>query len=417
MTWQPRVGVVSAVVSVPAGTPMAGFAARTTPSTGTHDPMTVRALVVDRVGLVSVDCCVLHEDTCAEIRQHLLTAGVVDEVVVAATHTHAGPCIGLDRVGGDVASVREATTTAAIDVLGRAAAQVRVCTASHGEVRGLGVAQNRRHLDTVIDPPLHVVVFDDLTGARVATLVSYPCHPVVLDGSNTLISADYIGPLRDRVEAHHGGTCLFFTGAAGDVNTGHSAEASYTTHGAGMRTFAEALRIGHLLADAAISADLALLDGPGPAAVRTSQVELALSPVDRELIAQQAQQWRAECAEGSPRAALLQTWIAWSENLPAEPETTWTARVGTLFWGPLRVVTLPGEPFLAAAELLTEGRDDPVLVLGYCDGVPGYLPSSGEYALGGYEVADAHRYYGMPAGFERGSLERLVAVASRHLDG
>ncbi|SKF62524.1 Uncharacterised protein [Mycobacteroides abscessus subsp. abscessus] len=48
--------------------------------------------------------------------------------------------------------------------------------------------------------------------------------------------------------------------------------------------------------------------------------------------------------------------------------------------------------------------------------MPGYLPSAHEYPLGGYEVVDAHRYYGMPAGFSRGSLEALVDVAAGLLD-
>lgn len=416
MTWQPRVGAATAEVLVPVGTPLAGFAARTTPATGTHDPMTVRALVVDRTALVSIDCCVLHEDTCAEIRARALAAAPLDEVVVAATHTHAGPCIGLDRVGGDVPSVRRAAMAAAVGALSRAAAAAVACTTGHAEVRGLGIARNRRHLESVIDPPLHVVAFDDADGHRVATMLSYPCHPVVLDGSNTLVSADYIGPLRDRVEARHGGICVFLTGAAGDVNTGHSAEASYTVAGAGQRTFAEAARVGGLLADAAIAADLAPVTGAGPASVRSAGVHLALDPLDRDLVARQAAEWRHEVAHDSPRAALLQAWLAWAENLPADPATSWAGRTCTVSWGSLSLVTLPGEPFLAAAETLSARHDGPVLVLGYCDGVPGYLPSAHEYPLGGYEVVDAHRYYGMPAGFSRGSLEALVDVAAGLLD-
>src|SRR5690625_289808 len=54
-----------------------------------------------------------------------------------------------------------------------------------------------------------------------------------------------------------------------------------------------------------------------------------------------------------------------------------------------------------------------VFVLGYTDGCPGYLPSAAEYPFGGYEVCDAHRYYGMPGPFAPGSLERLVEEALR----
>jgi len=50
-------------------------------------------------------------------------------------------------------------------------------------------------------------------------------------------------------------------------------------------------------------------------------------------------------------------------------------------------------------------------VLGYCDGVSGYLPTADEYESGGYEVCDAHRYYGMPGPYAQGSAERLADAA------
>lgn len=410
--WQPRVGAATLEVDVPIGTPMAGYAARTSPSTGVHDPMTVRALVVDRVGIVVVDCCVLHESTCATVRGAAIATGRLDEVVVAATHTHAGPCVGAGRVGTDAPNVRAAMVSAAAEALARAATSSAPATAGHAGVRGTGVARNRRHLDRTIDPPLHVVGFDDVTGRRIATVVSYPCHPVVLDAANTLVSADYIGPLRTRVEAGAGGVCLFLTGAAGDVNNGHSAEASYTAHAAGERSFAEAARIGDQLAQAALAAELAPLTTPASSPVGTTPVVLGLAPLDRAEVARQAAGWRADLALDPPHASLLRAWLDWADALPAQVAGSWAGRVTVLGWGPLRVVALPGEPFLAAAESLAARRDDPVIVLGYCDGVPGYLPSSAEYPLGGYEVDDAHRYYDMPSGFVRGSLERLVEAAA-----
>jgi hypothetical protein len=51
------------------------------------------------------------------------------------------------------------------------------------------------------------------------------------------------------------------------------------------------------------------------------------------------------------------------------------------------------------------------MVTGYTNGCPGYLPAKDEYKFGGYEVLDAHRYYGMPAPFAAGSAEQLVQAA------
>ena len=49
--------------------PMSGFAARTEPSAGVHDPLTVRAIAVGETVLVAVDVVGLHEDTVARVRR------------------------------------------------------------------------------------------------------------------------------------------------------------------------------------------------------------------------------------------------------------------------------------------------------------------------------------------------------------
>jgi hypothetical protein len=53
------------------------------------------------------------------------------------------------------------------------------------------------------------------------------------------------------------------------------------------------------------------------------------------------------------------------------------------------------------------------MVAGYTNGCPGYLPTESEYPLGGYEVSDAHRYYGAAGPFRPGSAEDLVAAIAR----
>ncbi|GMA31223.1 hypothetical protein [Litorihabitans aurantiacus] len=73
------------------------------------------------------------------------------------------------------------------------------------------------------------------------------------------------------------------------------------------------------------------------------------------------------------------------------------------------LVALPGEPFLETGDAVATGvlaaaearADDvrAVVVAGYSGGTPGYLPTARAWPEGGYEVADAHRYYAMPAPF------------------
>lgn len=394
---------------------MAGFAARTDTSTGVHDQLWVRALVVDHVALVTVDCCALHENTCAEINDLVgdLVGDPVDDVVVAATHTHAGPSIAPGRLGPLAPSVLAAVVRAAVDAVGRATGSVRSCAVSYTEMRGVGVAADRRHLDRAIDPPLQAIRFTDGGGQVIAHLISYPCHPVVLDASNTLISADYPGRVRTAVENDHPGSiCMFATGAAGDINTGHSAEESYSTQRATNRTFDEANRIGTALASALRSATFKPLVIREAALLHARPVRLPFAAVDQASVAAQAEAWRQEL-DSAPagRAALLRSWIGWADHDAGAGPDAWTGRVGLIRLGELSVISLPGEPFWAVAEAIRRQGRGPTMVLGYSDGVPGYFPTMEDYPDGGYEVCDAHRYYGMPAPFAAGCAEQLVAAA------
>lgn len=405
---------------------MAGYAARDGASTGVHDPLTVRALVVDECALVSADVCAVHERTAAEIRR--LVAGLVKDAVVLATHTHSGPCLAFGRLGPHTASVHEDLVREAVSAVEEACRARVESTLDYVAATGCGVAKNRRHPDRPIDPPIEALRF--LCGDMpVATLVTYPCHPVVLDGANRQISGDYPAYVREAIETD-GGLCLWATGCAGDVNTGHSAEASFRSDESGRRTFAEAERVGTLLADA-LRMGAAQSVTAGPVRFQRTEVVLPLAPFDRVQTVRDRESW-AESASSSapPLAALYRAWVAWADEMlgqgprvrrdaglpPADPQGSteqdgWHGSVSLLDLGGVAVVALPGEPFLAVAEAVKAAADRPVLVLGYADGVPGYLPTAEEYPYGGYEVVDAHRYYGMRAAFAPGAAERITAVA------
>lgn len=422
-----RVGVAVRTIAVPIGTAMSGYAARTSGSTGVHDAMSVRALVLERIAIVAVDCCALHEDTCSAARAAVRRSGAIDDVVVHAIHTHSGPCIAFERVGVDDAELRAAVETAIPQAAEAAAADLRRCTVSFSAAHGTGIAHDRRHGGRPIDPPVTAIGFDH-DGRRIATLVSLACHPVVLDEVNTQISADFPASLRDRLErAHPGSVCVYATGPAGDVNPGaFSPESSFAGAGSG-RSLADAARIGELLAGAVLAAparDVAA----GPVWFRMAPVELEVTQ-ETDVVGR-VRRWRAELEGGTEREALLREWLRWADARAADARSsdgegigttrnpaTWSSRVSVIGIGALRIVALPGEPFLVASDLLRAHHDGPLVVLGYCDGVAGYLPDAAAYAQGGYEVEDAHRYYGMPGPFARGSLERVTDAAAALLQG
>lgn len=406
-----RVGASVREITVAPGTPMAGFAARVRPSTGVQDPLTVRALVIDNACWITIDVCGLDESTCTAIRERVQIPA--DRVVVSATHTHSGPCSMLNRLGRADPRFVSSLVDAAIEACTDAVTKRTVCTVSFDAYRGLDVARNRRHPDIAVDPQLQVMVFTADDGSVLAWLLQFPCHPVVLGADNRLISGDYPAFVRQSLEqAAPGSIALFLTGAAGDINTGHSAESSYSQDRSPIRTFNEAERVGRLLAFTGHAAQESAALRPQRVQVVTAEVRLELEVLDEEDPSALAERWELDAEVAEPgEQAILRIWADWARARTDTESMVWTGTVTVMNVAGILLVALPGEPFLAGAELIERAFGVPVVVAGYSNGCPGYFPAASEYSFGGYEVMDAHRYYGMPAPFKRGSLEKLVQTA------
>jgi neutral ceramidase len=405
-----KAGVAVVDITPPAGLLLAGFAARTEPATGVHDPLTVRAVVVGDTAIVVADVIGIHEAMSARIRERCPLPAA--NVIVAATHTHGAPVSMPGRLSveadpeflgaledGCVAALTEACRTAVPVTL----------------TAGLGadpdVARNRRHADGPLDRTVPVLRLRDAAGRLIAVIVSYACHPTVLGADNRLMTADFPHFVRAAIEAAHpGAVAVFLNGCTGDVNIGHTAQASVTLNASSTRTFENAERLGRRIAEAALSAPEAPL---GPTATASEQwVELSLERRERDLPALAAA-WEHEAGSAEPvRATVLRHWARWARDNAGRPAENWVGRVSVLDWGGLPIAALPGEIFAEtglAVRAACAGR--PALVLSYADGTPGYIPPASEFASGGYEVDEAHRFIGMPGAFAPGSAERLALAA------
>jgi neutral ceramidase len=403
-----EVGVAVRDITPSAGSAMAGFAARSQPATGTHDPLSVRALVVGDTALVVADVIGLHEDMCAEIR----AAACLDasQIVLVATHTHGGP-VSMERrigTGFDPAFARHLKAQC-VAAIADAAATRRPATLSFGMGGDPGVAVNRRHAGGVTDKDVPVLRFDDLNAVPIALLTSYACHPVVLGPTNLQFTADYPGFVRKRLEAAHPGiVALFATGCCGDANTGHSAQASMILEGMSARTFVAAEAYADRIAEAALFATMRPASVDALPKARDRYVALALAK-EIEAPATQAAKWRKERETAEPlRAQLLSHWIAWAEGPACTAPVDWMARVSVLSWGPVDIVTMPGEIFAETGLAIKSRAKRPTLTLAYGEGCPGYIAPQSEWISGGYEIAEAHRFYGMAGPFAAGAAERLI---------
>jgi hypothetical protein len=400
-------------VTPPPGLPMAGFVARTAPAVGAHDLLTVRALAVGDTVVVAADVMGLHEDTCRRIR---LRAGLPDaSLVVTAVHTHGGPRTMPGRLGGHEREYLARLEDACVEAVRQAWDARRPAFLFFGQGEDPGIARNRRHPGGPVDPALPVLRVRGVDGGWIAVLAAYACHPVVLGPDNLLWTADYPGFVRRSLEADHpGAIALFLTGCTADANTGHTAQASLSRAANPDRTYVAAERHATRVIAAARAAPLSPL---GPE-VRAATAEVALNFERRETLpaADLARGWRAEATATPERATLLKAWAEWAETIMPRSLDPWVGRVSVFGWGGLRIVFLPGEIFARTALDIRAALDGSAvsgntIVVGFADGCPGYIPPIEEFAHGGYEVDEAHRYYGLPAAFAPGSAERLAVAA------
>jgi hypothetical protein len=254
------------------GFPMIGYGNRKSNSTGIHDPLWAKALVV-RQGdaswaLCSLDLCYIDAETVAEVRRRVSekTQLQPEAILIATTHTHSGP---LPTEAGNWNRPFAELVSHALLQAWQAARPARV---AQGAGFLVGHSLNRRWLDRPVDPGVGVLRVDDDAGQPLGVVTNFACHPVVLGSDNYLLSADYVGYATDRIESELGGTCIFVNGGCGDINplTGtvrqQMAEGRYFTtmargahyygqgdqpiaignRGGGL--FAEAEEIGHALA-------------------------------------------------------------------------------------------------------------------------------------------------------------------------
>lgn len=413
-----KAGAAVIDITPPPGLAMSGFAARRLPAKSAHDALTVRAVVIGDTAVVVADVIGIDAEMSARIRQRCVLPA--DNIVVAALHNHGGPVSMAGRLGiaADPAYL-ERLEDACVAAIDRATALRRPATLSVGQGGDPGIARNRRHPGGPVDASLPLLRIRGTGGDMIALVTAYACHPVVLAADNLLWTADYPHFARAALEeACPGAVALFMTGCAGDANTGHCAHASISLGANPDRNFAAAERIGRAVAEAALASTEHALSGEIRASNGT--VLLGFERRKREAATDLEQSWRREAVDAEPaRKSLLEFWAEWARKIaPVTPEPL-AARITVLDWCGVPVVALPGEIFAETALSIRAafGPAKPAFVIGFADDNPGYIPPESEFVHGGYEVDEAHRYYGLPATFAPGSAEAIADCAIGLLKG
>jgi hypothetical protein len=406
-------GLAKVCITPPPGVPLAGFAARQGNASGVHDDLYARACVVEEDGralaFVSVDLLALDARFVRAVRRAVQRrTGIAPEgLLIAATHTHAGPVTirTFFNPGQSLDAGYMETLAAAIEQCvteawhARRPARIGVGT---GRAEGIGV--NRRTPDQrPIDDQVALIKVDDEQGHTRGVIINYACHPTVLGPDNLLVTGDFPSFTSDEVERvlGPGSLALFINGTQGNISVGHSSELSAIGIITPGRTFERAAEKGIALGRAALdalphvttassatlrsvstSADLPLKSYAG-----ASQTAAALAAATRRL---ENLVTRDAPAEDVARARTERLYASITDFFAAEARKVADGHLQIELQG-FRVgdtafVAVPAEVFVEIGLRIKREATRPTFICGVTNGYIGYLPDRQAYAAGGYEV-------------------------------
>lgn len=414
-----RAGAARVCITPPVGIELSGYLLRDQPSTGIHDDLYARALVLEegdtRLCLVACDLIGLQEESVAQVRALAAASAAVDpaNILVACTHTHGGPAtLFLRHCGTQEAVFQEVLLRQIAGAVKIACDSLQPARLSFGSAE-CHLAQCRRAGRQPdghpYDPEVLVLRVDDANGQPIAGVANYACHAVVLGYENRQVTADFPGVVAARMEHDTGAPFLFLQGACGDLNP--------RVRG----NFADRERAGNWLAGAVLSAfhAAAPLAAPPTLAIAAETVVLPWDEIPRAEVEAVGEQYRRELSSpDDPTRRVAAAFVAWSEATLAALESDTIpphgrAEAQLIRVGDVYIAGAPGELFMALGREIKEGlAPGRTLVAAYANGEVGYLFTRQAATEGGYEAGTAYRYYGYyPVAPDAG--ERVVAAVLR----
>jgi neutral ceramidase len=426
-----KAGIGRVTITPPVGIYLIGME-RYDDSHGLRDDLYATALALSNgdteTVLVSLDVLSVHPELVrrvgelVEAQMHIPS----QNLLLCATHCHSGPAT---YAYPDSPLLNIAYVDNLIHLLAGLVriAHDRLVPAQLGFGRGksnIGVNRRLTRPDgvTVIDanpegPTDHevgVLRVDDTGGKSLAVLVNYACHPVVLGTQSNVISSDWPGAMRRKIENSTGGKVLYLQGAGADINPqpGQPTDREDVLERLGSEIGDEVLRVWNAIS----TAPAEKLSAAG------RKIWLPLMPVS-----QHAGQMPELVELGGAVRGLtyeqLQIWLhqrsPWSAELQGQGDDQAAAmEMHALRAGEVALVTAGGEIFSRTG--LAVKRRSPfsqTLFAGYTNGKVGYIPLPEEYGRGGYEVNEAYLSARLPAPFAPGASALVEQTAVELLKG
>ena len=398
-----KAGFARADITPPLGTQMLGYGvAAVRLSESNHDPLYLRVAYVSHDGhealICSFDFCFIAREDADRWRGVISRElGVrADAVLLAYTHTHAGPAIGtyldLEFAAPRRDYVRFLETTL-IDTARKAIAGAREARIRATRSKtNVGLQRRKLRDGKIVNAPnpgglvhdsLPICLIEDTAGKPIVLLFSVATHVVAM--GKKIVSADYPGVACDELDKHLGATCsLFLQGCAGDSRPRVLGEGREDWNwGCG---WAEAYKIGQGVASE-VKAALPSLKQAEP------RVRIALIDTHWPLVPWTKRQFEEHLAKhtgDSPGEKYVRSDAERQLALLAQGRQQ--PYCGVLMHGiqlaeGVRMIVIEGEPLAPHGIAMEKAFADGItFALGYANGESMYLVASEQIDAGGYEV-------------------------------
>ena len=428
-------------------------------SEGVHDELYIKTLVFEqagqRVAFITLDVISLPHLLVMTSRAliHKQTGIAVNNIILNATHLHAGPQMNplfWDVVGGSAKLKSQEYThkmpELILESVESAISKIQPVHVSIGNVQETSISFNRRFLMKdgtfktnpgklnpnivrpagPIDPSLSMVYFESLDKKPVAILVNFALHVAVVGGNN--FSSDFPGVMSNLIGKVKGEevVTVFTNGTSGNIN---HIDVSNSNQLSG---FDESERIGTILADRVLNALNSLRPIPITSLKATIQaVNLPVFKVVEKLEMIWAKDVISKFGKpkGSGFADVVSAWrildlVKYQGGLDTRHNSTTTvpltvdgsaleSEVSVIAFGDqMALVGFPGDAFVELGLGIKLNSPFPFTIVSEQsgNGTLSYIPNKKAFPEGQYEVNSARYRSGGGESLVDAALETLISI-------
>jgi hypothetical protein len=465
-------GAARRTINPPLGTGKGGLRLFGSPIQAIESDLTATVLVLGdgdaKVAVIATDLCVLTRDEATRLRD-AVAGGIgvpVSHVLLNLSHNHSSPTLPEfmamtdtpEDAGFRVRYERDLTRwlVEAAQEADAIKEPARLGSGCGESAIGVYRREQRDGHDVLGEVPGHpidtsvgVLRVDDLDGRPIATVFRYSAHPVTVGSRSEVASTDYPGPARDVLEDNLGGLGLFLQGCGGNVNPrvgiGWEVDCRDTKNRVGLELGGEALKVAARIRTNTKAGERRPLgnvpnilftpwepvDGDTCTFLSAAETTVELE-YDELPTLEQAQavlaHWQRTLDERLAGDALdwevraAQKYEHWARRLvaavedghPTHPLHLQAIRVNDVVFCALDMEVF----FETGLEIRERSPLSDTFVLGYSNGLYGYLPRGEDYPDGGWKIDESYavpdlipQAWGMPVILRPDSAQRAVEAS------